>query len=137
MGIVMKAKVISLFASALVVCGFATGISQPQRSQSKEICLNIPSSPLNLDCSSDSYFLRNYSTETIVKYRLGCVVQKNLKYKVVSKRPYKDADLEPDRKIFLLFSSSHGFPVELCKSETKLAVVEVLFADDGVWKAKE
>jgi hypothetical protein len=137
MRIVMKAKMFLLFASTLVVLEFAAGMSQSKRSKSNDMCLDIPSSPLKLECSSDSYFLRNYSTERIVKYRLGCVVQENLKYKVVDKRPYNDANLEPNRKKFLLVNSSHGFPEELCKAEAKLAVVEVLFADDGVWKAKE
>lgn len=119
-----------------------------RQSEDAPLWTNLPSSPLRLGPAArggigPGYTLANYTNVgPVVRYRFGCVVQKNKRNVVVSERNLKEGffpQLPPGKIVpsvsdMVGVSSSHGFPEGPCEVGT-LAVVEAEFADGGVWKA--
>jgi len=99
---------------------------------------NFPSSPLRFEpTNSDASMidLRRVSLpgEKILSYRLGCLLVSDSRVRITKRLEPKDINLERDRNYF---SSASLFRSEIggCpESKPVLAVVEVHFADGGVW----
>ena len=103
--------------------------------------LDVPSAPYKLKASYNGrgYEFCNTSNARVVKFRLGCAKRKNGELKILSERKLKETDLTPSGEKGMsckFWGSNHGFfPGEDCE-KGKLAVIEVVFADGGVWKLK-
>jgi hypothetical protein len=103
--------------------------------------LDAPSATYKLEASRNGrgYQFCNASAVRVIRFRLGCVETRGVKYKILTQRPFENGDLEAAdaRNLSCRFwDSNHGFfPGEACK-KGKLAVTEAALADDTVWKLK-
>ena len=74
----------------------------------------------------------NKSNLTITAYQFGCVKRKKLLLMVFSKELLINETIEPGEVHF--WSSNHGFfPKDECK-KGKLAIIEVYFSNNEIWK---
>ncbi len=102
--------------------------------------INLPSTPLRFFANPDGngYSLSNYSIGYIVQFRVGCVLEQDGSFKILSKRAAKEISLRP-----MTSGEVHGRAVlaltgaafDPCK-KGKLTVIEVQFKDGAVWKIK-
>lgn len=116
----------------------STSWAKPSSQLSEEIWLTVPASPLEtrFSPSKRDIQLLNRSSGKVTRYRLGCVIQEANKARVVQRMPFIDADLEGG-KVLINSATLYDDELEQCsKKKSRLAVVEVLFLDNSVWKAR-
>ena len=132
----MRARRIRLLTTSglfLVLCTAAGGqrpISGPQW------WYNFLSSPLVFQPSNPdaSYMdLHNLSGDTILTFRLGCIMTTPDGYVLTKKLELRDLSLKPNQA---WFQSAFSYRADLdqCPANARrLAVVEVHFSDGGAW----
>jgi len=118
------------------------GAMPPQTAESQpsvELCLNIGSAPVRIECSDNGFLLSNSASKSVVSLRLGCVqvngdaiLVHDCRERVTCDLPPAGSRLDGSRQV-LMIGASHGFP-DAC-STGRLAVVEVTFADGSSWAA--
>ncbi len=122
----------------IVMCLSALSMGQgtPKAGGTRRWWYNFPSSPLRLEPSnSDASMmdLKRMPGDRILSYRLGCLSFDGVQAKVTKRLPPKEINLEGNRNFF----SSTGLfrdDMRACgEKEPVLGVVEVRFADGGVW----
>ena len=99
---------------------------------------NFPSSPLTFEpTNSDASMLdlrrASLPGEKILSYRLGCLLMSNDHVQITKRLEPKEINLESGRNYF---SSASLFRSDIrgcTESKPVLAVIEVRFADGGVW----
>jgi len=131
---------IPIVALLIIVAAVSTSSSKGQSKPPtlEELWIDVPSSPLQREFteSKRDSVLYNRSTGVVIGYRLGCVTSgENTKLKVVQEGRCFNADLEPAKG---LLNSVHVHQAELeqcLNTNTRLAVIEVLFKDGFAWKA--
>jgi hypothetical protein len=135
-----------------VILGAALPLSQAEGpAKLNKDWMNLPSAPLRFDVApkTEGYLvLGNYSTGRAVRYRLGCVNEQKGKITVLRQGSPRCTNLrsidlkgDPTNQInytveTLVLGITHGFTLERCEENAKLAVVEVEFEDGAIWKAK-
>ena len=105
----------------------------------EELWINIPSCPLEFRMNSSRRYsmLENRSSATVIRYRLGCVTgTETNRPRVVRKAPPVNTDLESGKGLGASINV-HTSEMERCSEmKAQLAVIEVLFKDGFVWKAR-
>ncbi|MGH9532895.1 MAG: hypothetical protein ACRD2Q_10935 [Terriglobales bacterium] len=82
-----------------------------------------------------AYALENRSEARIVQYRLGCVTQEGGVVKVKKRFPATQMSLDPGQAKMKHSTSGYLEEQALCwKPKLKVAIVEALFEDQGVWR---
>lgn len=135
---------IVLFSSILAAFPFLI-VGQMSREEGMKAIqsklLDVPSAQYRLKASYNGrgYEFCNTSTASVVKFRLGCVKEKNRELTILSERRFEETELPTPAKHELscqIWSSNHGFfPGEVCK-KGKLAIIEVVLVDGARWKLK-
>ncbi|MGH9970496.1 MAG: hypothetical protein ACREBG_22270 [Pyrinomonadaceae bacterium] len=83
--------------------------------------------------------LRNMSLRRIIQYRLGCVIKKGDKFKLICDTAPKQIDLLPynqalDATEYSVFSIPDEL-IDTCKKRlAKIAIVQVIFDDGSEWR---
>jgi hypothetical protein len=135
-------------AVSVLVLTLLTPLLYARQSDGSPKWINLPSAPLRIGPLGrggigPGYTLANYTNVgPVIRYRLGCVIQKDKKNVVVSQRDLREGffpQLPPGKIVpstldMIGVSASHGFPEGPCEVGA-LSVVEAEFADGGVWKA--
>ena len=117
---------------------FSPAEAQSSGEQKEQWWYNFPSSPLrfeptNSDASMIDLRRASLPGEKILSYRLGCLLLSDGRVQITKRLKQKDINLEGDRNYFSsasLFRSDIGGCTE---SKPVLAIIEVRFADGGVW----
>jgi hypothetical protein len=133
-----KLKNIPLYLAIIAVMSTTSWANRGSQIVPEESWLSVPSSPLEIRFSPSKrdLALLNRSSGKIIRYRLGCVVQEASKIRVVRKMPFIDANLESGKVVINAFTV-YADDLERCgKKKSGLAVVEVVFLDGSIWKAK-
>ncbi len=97
---------------------------------------NFPSSPLQFEpenADASTMDLKRLPGETILNYRLGCLLVGDARARVTKRLALEEINLKSG---FDLFRSSSLFKqsLRLCEEGNPiLAVVEVRYADGGIW----
>lgn len=104
----------------------------------EERWVNLTETPLKISLLGGGDFIfTNISTKHILGYRLGCVSSNG---KVINGIDETKVNLKPNEGAFTTNSTGTSEQMEelyIChQSRAKLAVIEVRFEDDSVWKAK-
>jgi hypothetical protein len=131
----------------LILLAFSTSITRSQQSNQPipEYWINLPSAPLRIGSTpdNDGYTLANYNNlGRVVRYRFGCVIQKDKRIVILNRRQIKEGEFSPlllgqiRPSQELRVTGSHAFPEPICK-KGKLAVIEVEFEDGAIWKASK
>jgi hypothetical protein len=109
--------------------------------------MNIPSSPLKIGIKKskyplmNGYFLENTSQGSIISFQLGCVTEENGLMTIhqeleVLKGKVKSVSARDNT--FYLPRSPHGsYLSSRCDYRYKVTVINVGFADGGVWAIKK
>jgi hypothetical protein len=95
-----------------------------------------PSSPLKLVTYRNGYKVTNVSDKRIVKYTLGCALEEDKKLRIVHVLPPQESSLEPGMQMGHATIDNPDEAIFECieKRKSKLAVVEVDFADGAAWR---
>jgi len=87
------------------------------------------------------YTLENHSDKRIIRYRLGCVVEADGKFKVVSRKKAQVTDLAPadasKNSVPFVYISLRRIKGTCVSKEAKAAIVEVTFSDGSVWNIQQ
>ena len=131
-------KNLALFITIIAAVWTNSWAKPSPQMQPEEFWLTVPSSPLDarFSPSKRDIELLNRSSGKVIRYRLGCVMQETNKARVVQRMPFIDVDLEGGK---VLINSANRYDDDLVrcgKKKSRLAVVEVLFEDNSVWKAR-
>ena len=132
-------------AVALVLCLIPSPGQTPQRSEKRRPeVFNPETAPLKVKLSPGRRYTRveNHSEKSVKGYQLGCVVKENAKITVKFAFDVRHVELKPlDLPGGSMYSESYGTEQsglwQCRQTSTKLAVIEVLFADGTIWKITE
>ena len=128
----------------LILCVISSCVSldaqtptEPPRPTDK--ALNSLSSPVKLTTFPNGYELTNISKKKINQYGLGCVTEKNGKLTILQRLPVKHSSINPGEGIGSATIDAREFAIHECidKRESKIAVLQVQFADGTVWRLWE
>jgi len=143
MGILRLLIYSTLAVSGLFSClGVIGQVQQADLHKDDTFWVNLPSCPLRISLSANNRFLTldNHSDKQVLRYRLGCVVEEQGKYRVLRKMKVERTNLVPvdpaNDKISFESLDPHKEFSKMCKKGAgRLAVIEVGFIDGSTWKA--
>ncbi len=118
---------------AKLIAQVSSDLSSPE-----QLWVTLPSSPLEVRFSPSKrdIALLNRSSDTVARYSIGCVTQRETKTRVVRKMRFIDANLETGR-VLINSLTLYANDAAQCRSKKgRLAVVEVVFMDESIWKAR-
>ncbi len=135
----MRVRRATSFVFGMMIMGLSllcVGQGEPKAGGARQWWYNFPSSPLRFEPSnSDASMmdLKRTPGDRILSYRLGCLSLDGAHARVTKRLPLKEINLEGNRNYF----SSTGLfrdDMRACREKVPiLGVVEVRFADGGVW----
>jgi len=125
-----------LFVSVQFSLFVLPSVAQSSAAQGQQWWYNFPSSPLKIEptnADSSTMDLRRVSGDTIIGYRFGCLVLRDGHVEITKRLSLKNLSLKSDSDFFssaILFKNDMRSCME---PKPLVAIVEVHFADGGVW----
>jgi hypothetical protein len=101
--------------------------------------VNLPSSPLILSVISrgQNLAITNRAKEKIIQYKLGCITKDKYGVRVVHFHKSHVVDLQTNDFVGLPVDKIVEMVRHCKKKQARLAVVEAIFADGSIWKARK
>jgi hypothetical protein len=137
----MRILLVLSLISTLTIGASAQSQMSPKE-QMESLWINVPSSPLQFRAgpSGRGYEIGNWTIGHVVRYRLGCVADKDGTRKLLNKRPPVTMSLEPRTESEISIWGDVAMDgvarPEPCQ-KGRLAFIEVWFQDGGVWRSPQ